>query len=159
MADHGKSPRKMRDVSSTVNQNKVEANKPQTHSVSFQKVTYGGINGSYYTATTSRRTGSDGVCLLDLLSLKFPCCLFLMLLCVILLFRWRGKIASKLIEQQVKRHTRSPEEFMIRWAGELGLRWFWWILAWELAMFCRGIQSRGSLVQMVKWTQCRLYKT
>ncbi|XP_057807394.1 uncharacterized protein LOC131022042 isoform X2 [Salvia miltiorrhiza] len=58
---HEKSPRKTGDVSSTANQNKVEAKKPLSHSVSFQKVTYGGINGSYYTATTSRRTGGDGV--------------------------------------------------------------------------------------------------
>ncbi|XP_042048340.1 uncharacterized protein LOC121794302 [Salvia splendens] len=59
--DYGKSPRKQRDVSSSANQIKVEPEKPRSHSVSFQKVTYGGINGSYYTATTSRRTGSDGV--------------------------------------------------------------------------------------------------
>ncbi|XP_042038726.1 uncharacterized protein LOC121784611 [Salvia splendens] len=59
--DYGKSPRKLRDVSSSANQIKVEPEKPWSHSVSFQKVTYGGINGSYYTATTSRRTGSDGV--------------------------------------------------------------------------------------------------
>ncbi|XP_042012130.1 uncharacterized protein LOC121760546 [Salvia splendens] len=59
--DYGKSPRKQRDVSSSANQIKVEPEKPRSHSVSFQKVTYGGINGSYYTATTSRRAGSDGV--------------------------------------------------------------------------------------------------
>ncbi|KAL1543423.1 hypothetical protein AAHA92_20398 [Salvia divinorum] len=55
--DHGQ----IRDVSTSANQIKVVAEKPRSHSVSFQKVTYGGINGSYYTATTSRRMGSDGV--------------------------------------------------------------------------------------------------
>ena len=35
--------------------------RPQKGSVSFQKVTYGGINGAYYTASATRRTGNDGV--------------------------------------------------------------------------------------------------
>lgn len=41
--------------------NKVDGSKPQARSVSFQKVTYGGIDGPYYSATTTRRTGSEGV--------------------------------------------------------------------------------------------------
>nr|XP_043621225.1 uncharacterized protein LOC122592955 [Erigeron canadensis] len=47
------------------NYNWVEKTKPQSHSVSYKKVTYGGINGTYYTATTTRKSGSDGVVLED----------------------------------------------------------------------------------------------
>ncbi|KAL8503879.1 hypothetical protein ACS0TY_022561 [Phlomoides rotata] len=42
------------------NHNKAEVSRPQTHSASFQRVTYGWIDGAYYCATTSRRFGSDG---------------------------------------------------------------------------------------------------
>lgn len=37
--------------------------RPQAHSFTFQSstVTYGGSNGAYYTASTTRRAGSDGV--------------------------------------------------------------------------------------------------
>ena len=40
-----------------------EPSKDRKHNFSFQtsKVTYGGINGAYYTSTRTRRTGSDGV--------------------------------------------------------------------------------------------------
>ncbi|KVI11303.1 hypothetical protein Ccrd_010288 [Cynara cardunculus var. scolymus] len=41
----------------------MEGTKPQTQSISYKKVTYGGINGAYYTATTTRKSGSDGVVL------------------------------------------------------------------------------------------------
>ena len=36
---------------------------PQTRSFTFQSssVTYGGANGTYYTSSKTRRTGSDGV--------------------------------------------------------------------------------------------------
>ncbi|KAL0464650.1 UNVERIFIED_CONTAM: hypothetical protein Slati_0352600 [Sesamum latifolium] len=40
-----------------------DRNRAHTKSASFQRVTYGGINGAYYTATTTRTTGSDGVTL------------------------------------------------------------------------------------------------
>lgn len=50
-----------KDVSVNKNHNRIERTKPQTQSVSFKKVTYGGINGAYYTATTTRKSGSDGV--------------------------------------------------------------------------------------------------
>lgn len=50
-----------RDITYSTNHDKVEATKPQTRSVSFQRVTYGGIDGTYYTATTSRRKDNDGV--------------------------------------------------------------------------------------------------
>lgn len=45
----------------------------QTSSYSFQSstVTYGGLNGAYYTSSTTRKTGGDGVrnvviCLLEM---------------------------------------------------------------------------------------------
>lgn len=43
--------------------NKMEGNKPQAHNFSFQtcKVTYGGVDGAYYTSSRTRRAGSDGV--------------------------------------------------------------------------------------------------
>ncbi|KAJ6400417.1 hypothetical protein OIU84_015961 [Salix udensis] len=43
--------------------NQTEGTEPRVRSSSFQtcKVTYGGIDGAYYTSTRSRRTGSDGV--------------------------------------------------------------------------------------------------
>ncbi|XP_011090624.1 uncharacterized protein LOC105171251 isoform X2 [Sesamum indicum] len=61
--DHGKSKSKAREVSFNTNHNNVEGNRSHTRSASFQRVTYGGINGAYYTATTTRTTGSDGVTL------------------------------------------------------------------------------------------------
>lgn len=74
MTDHGKSASKtskIGDVSSATYQNKVEAKKPQSRSVSFQRVTYGGIDGAYYTTTSSRRTGDDGVCLVTFCEMGF----------------------------------------------------------------------------------------
>ncbi|XP_071700932.1 uncharacterized protein [Rutidosis leptorrhynchoides] len=55
----------VKDVSINKNYNRVEGTKSQSQSVSFKKVTYGGINGAYYTATTARKSGSDGVVLED----------------------------------------------------------------------------------------------
>ncbi|CAL5331433.1 unnamed protein product [Camellia sinensis] len=55
--------RKSKDVTYRTDYNKVAVTKPRAQSVSFQKVTYGGINGAYYTATTTRKTGGDGVVL------------------------------------------------------------------------------------------------
>ncbi|KAK9053584.1 hypothetical protein SSX86_024658 [Deinandra increscens subsp. villosa] len=47
--------------------NRVERAKSPTRTVShsFKKVTYGGINGAYYTATTTRKSGSDGLVIED----------------------------------------------------------------------------------------------
>ncbi|GER31238.1 hypothetical protein STAS_07228 [Striga asiatica] len=59
--DHGKSSSNGREILRSTNNEKVVANKEQSRSSSYQRVTYGGINGAYYTATTSRRTGNDGV--------------------------------------------------------------------------------------------------
>ncbi|KAJ6320521.1 hypothetical protein OIU78_015836 [Salix suchowensis] len=43
--------------------NQTEGTEPRVRSSSFQtcKVTYGGIDGAYYTSTRARRTGSDGL--------------------------------------------------------------------------------------------------
>lgn len=40
---------------------KVGGTRGRTSGVSFQRVTHGGINGPYYTASTTRRAGNDGV--------------------------------------------------------------------------------------------------
>lgn len=53
--------RKANHVNYRNDNNKAEGTKPQTRSFSFQSVKYGGINGAYYTASTTRRTGEDGV--------------------------------------------------------------------------------------------------
>ncbi|EEF39905.1 conserved hypothetical protein [Ricinus communis] len=54
------------EKSKTVNHgsdyNRIEGNKSQARSFSFQtcKVTYGGVDGAYYTCTRTRRAGNDG---------------------------------------------------------------------------------------------------
>ncbi|KAL6861558.1 hypothetical protein ACP4OV_017258 [Aristida adscensionis] len=42
---------------------KANTGQPQAHTFTYQSssVTYGGINGAYYTASKTRRTGSDGI--------------------------------------------------------------------------------------------------
>ncbi|KAL2553010.1 uncharacterized protein Fot_06629 [Forsythia ovata] len=62
-SDHPKSTSNSKEVSYRTNHSKVEGSQPQGRSISFQRVTYGGMNGAYYTATTTRRTGCDGVTL------------------------------------------------------------------------------------------------
>ncbi|KAM7275978.1 hypothetical protein ACFE04_017844 [Oxalis oulophora] len=42
-------------------QKRVDPTQPQTSTFSFSKVTYGGINGAYYTSTKTRTAGGDGV--------------------------------------------------------------------------------------------------
>lgn len=59
--DHNK--HRSTDKSSRTDNSKVGGKKGQTSSVSFQRVTYGGISGPYYSASTTRRTGSDGMVL------------------------------------------------------------------------------------------------
>lgn len=48
-----------------IDSNKVEGAQSQASKVSFQtcRVTYGGVNGAYYTSTRTTRTGADGVVL------------------------------------------------------------------------------------------------
>lgn len=50
-------------VNQKIQYNKVEGAQPQTRNFGYQtcKVTYGGIDGPYYTSTRTRRTGGDGV--------------------------------------------------------------------------------------------------
>lgn len=62
-SDHRKSTDNSKEVSYRTNHSKAEGSQPQSRSTNFQRVAYGGINGAYYTATTTRRTGSDGVIL------------------------------------------------------------------------------------------------
>ncbi|KDP28758.1 hypothetical protein JCGZ_14529 [Jatropha curcas] len=54
---------KCKNVNHRDDYNKIEGTEPQVHNFSFQtsKVTYGGVDGAYYTSTRSRRAGSDGV--------------------------------------------------------------------------------------------------
>ncbi|CAA0842671.1 Unknown protein [Striga hermonthica] len=59
--DNGKSSSNGKEILCSTNNDKVAANKQQSGNSSYQRVTYGGTNGAYYTATTSRRTGNDGV--------------------------------------------------------------------------------------------------
>ncbi|KAK3021180.1 hypothetical protein RJ639_045558, partial [Escallonia herrerae] len=47
-----------KNVQHRSDQNKVLRTQP--HTFSFRKVTYGGMNGTYFTATTSRKAGGDG---------------------------------------------------------------------------------------------------
>lgn len=56
--DHDK--RSGEQISHKISRDKLET-QPHTQSVSFQRVTYGGINGEYSTAMTTRRIGNDGV--------------------------------------------------------------------------------------------------
>ncbi|KAL3517001.1 hypothetical protein ACH5RR_023903 [Cinchona calisaya] len=58
-----KSEGKSKELIYRPNQIKAEGERPQKKGVSFQRVTCGGINGPYYTASTTRRTRSNGVVL------------------------------------------------------------------------------------------------
>lgn len=59
--DDGDNEAHSKDVSYRTDSNRVQGKQPQTRGVSFRKVSYGGIDGTYYTATKTRKTGSDGV--------------------------------------------------------------------------------------------------
>lgn len=73
-----------RDVRVNKNYNRVEGTKPQTQGISFKKVTYGGINGAYYTATTTRKSGSDGVSNFNVVLYLFEFgLLFVLLICYV----------------------------------------------------------------------------
>ncbi|XP_017216430.1 uncharacterized protein LOC108194050 [Daucus carota subsp. sativus] len=61
--DEDNAEKESENVSHRTNYNKVERAEPQNRSFSFQKVTYGGVDGTYFTATTSRRKGKDGALL------------------------------------------------------------------------------------------------
>lgn len=57
--------RKSKDVTCRNDRNKVEGEQSQGRSFSAQtcRVTYGGVDGAYYTSTRTRRAGGDGVVL------------------------------------------------------------------------------------------------
>ncbi|CAN4111764.1 unnamed protein product [Withania somnifera] len=58
--DHSKSKSISKDVTHGMKDMKLEGSQSQTQGMSYRRVTYGGIDGTYYTATTTRRAGSDG---------------------------------------------------------------------------------------------------
>ncbi|XVF22720.1 hypothetical protein REPUB_Repub12eG0195100 [Reevesia pubescens] len=61
--DDGANDGKIQNANHRNYYDRVEGTKSQARSFSVQtcKVTYGGVDGAYYTSTKSRRTGSDGV--------------------------------------------------------------------------------------------------
>lgn len=61
-ADHSKSKIISKDVTRGMKDMKLEGTQSKPQSMSYRRVTYGGIDGTYYTATTTRRAGNDGVC-------------------------------------------------------------------------------------------------
>lgn len=54
-----------KDAHFNKNHNKTNGTHSKTQSMSFKKVTYGGIDGAYYTATTTRKSSNDGVVVED----------------------------------------------------------------------------------------------
>lgn len=58
--DHSKSKSVSKDVTRRMEDMNLERTESKTQSASYRRVTYGGIEGAYYTATTTRKTGSDG---------------------------------------------------------------------------------------------------
>lgn len=77
------------------------------------KVTYGGIDGAYYTSSRTRRAGSDGVCL-SLSLFLHPFHLWKLSTNWISVSRWWLRKAERLIRLRVKLLIGSPEESMIR---------------------------------------------
>ncbi|KAM3322944.1 hypothetical protein P3S67_004095 [Capsicum chacoense] len=60
--DHSKNKSISKDVTRGMKDMKLKGTQSKTQSMSYRRVAYGGIDGTYYTATTTRRAGSDGVC-------------------------------------------------------------------------------------------------
>ncbi|XP_060218835.1 uncharacterized protein LOC132645707 isoform X3 [Lycium barbarum] len=58
--DHSKSKSVSKDVTHGMKDLKLEGAQSKTQGMSYRRVTYGGIDGTYYSATTTRRTGNDG---------------------------------------------------------------------------------------------------
>ncbi|XP_049380731.1 uncharacterized protein LOC125845288 [Solanum stenotomum] len=59
--DHSKSSKIIsKDVTRGMKDMKLEGTQSKPQSMIYRRVTYGGIDGTYYTATTSRRAGNDG---------------------------------------------------------------------------------------------------
>ncbi|XP_015902792.2 uncharacterized protein LOC107435682 isoform X1 [Ziziphus jujuba] len=59
--DVGDAERKSKNVTSQNEPNKAKGEQHQNRSYSFCKVTYGGVDGAYYTSTRTRRGGGDGM--------------------------------------------------------------------------------------------------
>ncbi|EEF50381.1 conserved hypothetical protein [Ricinus communis] len=61
--EHPDDEEKSKTVNHGSDYNRIEGTKSQARSFSFQtcKVTYGGVDGAYYTSTRTRRAGNDGV--------------------------------------------------------------------------------------------------
>ncbi|CAI9104648.1 OLC1v1003364C1 [Oldenlandia corymbosa var. corymbosa] len=57
------SSKELANIPKSSHRSKLGGEATRTEGVSFQRVSYGGINGNYYTASTTRRTGKDGVVL------------------------------------------------------------------------------------------------
>ncbi|XP_057980570.1 uncharacterized protein LOC131166239 [Malania oleifera] len=53
--------RNMKRIHYRNDHNQAERTQPQAQSFSFRKVTYGGLDGAYYTSCTTRKTGSNGL--------------------------------------------------------------------------------------------------
>ncbi|OIS99172.1 PREDICTED: uncharacterized protein LOC109230855 isoform X1 [Nicotiana attenuata] len=58
--DHSKSKSVSKDVTRRMEDMNLEGTESKPQSASYRRVTYGGIEGAYYTATTTRKTGSNG---------------------------------------------------------------------------------------------------
>lgn len=58
--DHSKNKIISKDVTRGMKDMKLKGTQSKTQSMSYRRVAYGGIDGTYYTATTTRRAGSDG---------------------------------------------------------------------------------------------------
>lgn len=104
--------RKIQKLNQRGDYNRVQGTQLHVRNFGVQtcKVTYGGVDGAYYTSTRTRRMGSDGVCSFLWEVFSGTSC-FYSFCC---LFRRCLRRARRRIEQPVKQHIGSPEEFMIR---------------------------------------------
>ena len=99
-----------------------EPSKDSNRKLSFQssKVTYGGIDGAYYTSTRTRRMGTDGVYVAtwDFLLVLIVSRSKITLISYIYYnwIRWWLRKARKLTRQQARQHIESLEGSMIRFA-------------------------------------------
>lgn len=114
---------------------------PQAQTFSFQSstVTYGGANGAYYTSSSTRRMGGDGVSFLFLflfifywLRTRIGIWATVFYLCLVLHCRWSLKRAKKLIQLQAEQVTGSLGELVIRF-----VEWSAPFIGWKgPCMFC-----------------------
>lgn len=109
--------RKQLQISSGFKQARNMQSQPQSHSFTFQSstVSYGGANGTYYTSSTTRKSGSNGVC-----TLKCDAsCLYLYWIYFHIYFMiicsYHLKKVKKLIQLLVKPPIGFQWEFMTRY--------------------------------------------